>query len=293
MVRRRRAVMEMLRILRFIRFPNNCKIKMNITLLCVLLLPFVQSTAMLIICVLNEKNYLLVYLFYQSQVESRVMMYSIAFFKLVLSHFLYPTVTNLVAFAYSVSCHLCYIYLRSLSSELDKCPPEAFTFKIKNEMLKKRQKIMKLVEKKEEALSTASFIACSATFMACLAHMSQLLAYFSGNLIVIIVQVSFNIGCAVVSTASIFFKAGQIPIEMDKFSRLKRRYIELRSFLALSSSSTSVEISMNVDQVITLSGCDLIMYRKSTILTFLGTILTYGLLFLGINFETDESRLMS
>ncbi|GBN15593.1 hypothetical protein AVEN_88182-1 [Araneus ventricosus] len=123
--------------------------------------------------------------------------------------------------------------------------------------------------------------------------MSQLLAYLTGNTVVITVQVSFAIGCAVVSTASIFFKAGQIPIEMDKFSRLMRRHIELRSFLALSSSETGAEISLNVDQVITLSGCDLIIYRKTTILTFLGTILTYGLLFLGINFETDESRRMS
>ncbi|GBO28108.1 hypothetical protein AVEN_98957-1 [Araneus ventricosus] len=120
------------------------------------------------------------------------MMYSIAFFKLVLSYFLNPTVTNLVAFVYSVSCHLCYRSLRRLSSELDKCPPEAFTFKMQIEMLKRRQKIIKLVEKIEETLSTASFIACSANFMACLAHMSQLLEYFSGNPIVIIVQVSFS-----------------------------------------------------------------------------------------------------
>ncbi|KAF8788164.1 hypothetical protein HNY73_009695 [Argiope bruennichi] len=168
---------------------------------------------------------------------------------------------------------------------MEKISPATFTFKVEMELLKKRHRIIDMLEMIEATLSTASFLTCAANFIACLTNLSHLLIYLSENKAITVINISLISGSAVVSTMSIFWNAGQIPIEMEKFSRLMRRRIEERSFLECNSLGIRTERSAVDEHVFVLSGHNLIYYRKSTILTLVGTILTYGLLILSIEFK--------
>ncbi|KAF8788168.1 hypothetical protein HNY73_009699 [Argiope bruennichi] len=143
-----------------------------------------------------------------------------------------------------------------------------------------------MLEMIEATLSTASVLTCAANFVALLTNMCQLLMYLSESKAITLIDISFISGSAVVSTVSILLNAGKIPIEMEKISRLMQRRLEQRSLLEMNSKDVLSESSTKNEQVFVLSGSDFIHYRKSTILTCLGTILTYGLLILSIELKT-------
>ncbi|KAF8788160.1 hypothetical protein HNY73_009692 [Argiope bruennichi] len=288
MAPKKQALMDLLKIIQLQSYKNS-KSKLNAVLCCVLVLPFIYAFSILATHLLLEQKYLFEFYCYGFQIKNEVAVYSIAFIKLFTFYLLYPTLTNLIAVAYSASCCLCTRFLQQLFSELENTSPKALTLKVEMELLKKRHRIIDMLEMIEATLSTASFLTCAANFVACLTNMSQLLMYLSESKAITLIDISFISGSAVVSTVLIFLNAGEIPIEMEKFSRLMQRRLEQRSLLEVNSKGIRSDCSRKDEQVFVLSGSDFISYRKSTILTWLGTILTYGLLILSIELKTDLS----
>ncbi|GBN38402.1 hypothetical protein AVEN_111979-1 [Araneus ventricosus] len=289
MTRKKQELTNLIKMLQMM-CPEDLINKTNVAIYCIFVLPFVYAFSMLTAHEVLGQKYVYKYFSYGFESENKIMKYSVGFYKLFTFYLLHPTLANLITVVYSTSCCVCCRFLNILTSELEMISPDRFTLKVEMEILKKRHHIFDMLEMIETSLSTASFLTCTAHFLACLSNLSQLLMYLPGNKTLTILAVSFISGSAVVSTAFIFLNAGQIPIEMEKFSRLLRRRIEQRSFLGLDSLKVRSERSVTDEQVFVLSGCDLIYYRKSTLLSLLGTILTYGLLILSIEFQTDFSK---
>ncbi|KAF8788150.1 hypothetical protein HNY73_009683 [Argiope bruennichi] len=289
MNRRKQEFTNLLKMLQLICLKRRIN-KINAVVCSVLFLPFLFAFLMTLTHGLMKEKYLSKRFFYGFEFKSHIIMYSATFCKLFSLYLLYPTLTNLIAVAYSTSCYLCCGLLQQLYSEIEKCDPKALNYRVMTEMLKKRHQIISMLEMIETTLSTASFLVCIANFLACLSGLSLLLIYLTENTAMTIIQISFMSGSALLSTISIFLNAGQIPIEMERFSHLMRRRIEERFFLGLKSLYVPSDLPMADEKAFLLSGCDFIYYKKGTILSLLGTILTYGLLLLGIEFKHDFKK---
>ncbi|GBO22287.1 hypothetical protein AVEN_176553-1 [Araneus ventricosus] len=172
---------------------------------------------------------------------------------------------------------------------MKKCSSKAFTSSVQVEFLKKRLRIVSVLEEIEEVFSKSTFIVCTANFTACMANLAQILVYASENTALTLLEVFFISSITVASMVSIFFSAGKISVEMQRFSAIARRHFEHRVILGLSREDTGAR-SLFLDGKFTMSGCQLILYKRSTILTVLGTILTYGLLILNLDLETNSKN---
>ncbi|GFY48578.1 uncharacterized protein TNIN_474961 [Trichonephila inaurata madagascariensis] len=91
-----------------------------------------------------------------------------------------------------------------------------------------------------------------------------------------------------ISLSAIFVIAGQVPIEMENFTNEFLKKLERNFFLELSQDNTRVLEWLLKKPDLVLSGCKVINYRRSSVLTALGTILTYGLLV--VNMEVRNTK---
>ncbi|GFT54264.1 uncharacterized protein NPIL_631911 [Nephila pilipes] len=83
-----------------------------------------------------------------------------------------------------------------------------------------------------------------------------------------------------------FWIPGEVPIEMDNFNQVMRKKFELRAASGIISDNSAVERAVCDEKVIVLSGCSLIYFTKESVLSVLGTILTYGLLIIGLDLRS-------
>ncbi|GFT33481.1 uncharacterized protein NPIL_668811 [Nephila pilipes] len=209
-------------------------------------------------------------------------MYMIACYKYFMYCLLFPTLPNLVSITYCVSCQICCKYIRQLCIKAENCSPKMFTPGKQIGFLKDRKQITKLAEEIQAVFSQTSFIICMANFMSCLSSLSQIIFYISQNVAPTIIEILFILSSALASMLSIFYNAGQIPKEMKRFSQILRALHEDRILSGIVQENSLVEKLILDENIFVLSGCDLIFFTRSGILTVLGTILTYGLLILFI-----------
>ncbi|GBN09597.1 hypothetical protein AVEN_178733-1 [Araneus ventricosus] len=155
------------------------------------------------------------------------------------------------------------------------------------EILKRRLRVVKILEETQGIFSTATFVICTANFTSCLTDLSQIILYASQNIGVTIISVLFGSTSAVASLACIFLCAGQVPIEMKRISTITRRLFEQKAIWGIAEENAVVERLMLNEEECTLSGCELIFFKKSTVLTLIGTILTYGLLIFSMDLKVD------
>ncbi|KAF8776857.1 hypothetical protein HNY73_013799 [Argiope bruennichi] len=172
---------------------------------------------------------------------------------------------------------------------MKKCSSKAFTSSMQVDFLEKRLRIVSVLEEIQEIFSVPIFIICTANFVACIANLAQIVVYASKNAAPTVVEVVFMSSNTVASMLCIFCSAGQVPTEMQKFSATARRHLEQRAILGMIRENLVIERLM-LDETFTMSGCELIFYKKSTILTILGTILTYGLLILSIDLNAASKN---
>ncbi|GFU26397.1 uncharacterized protein TNCV_2507151 [Trichonephila clavipes] len=73
-----------------------------------------------------------------------------------------------------------------------------------------------------------------------------------------------------------FWIPGEVPIEMERFSQAARKKYELRAYFGIGSENPSVERALCENKAFVLSGFNLVYFKKESVLTVMGTILTYG-----------------
>ncbi|GBO13120.1 hypothetical protein AVEN_223539-1 [Araneus ventricosus] len=172
---------------------------------------------------------------------------------------------------------------------MKECSSEVFTSSVQIEFLKRRLRIVTVLEEIQEVFSKSTFMVCTANFTACMANLAQILVYASESAAMTLLEVSSISSITVASMVSIFFSAGKVPVEMQRFSAIARRHFEQRVILGMRSEMAGAERLM-LHETFTMSGCELIFYKRSTVLTVLGTILTYGLLILNLDLKTDSNN---
>ncbi|GFY64514.1 uncharacterized protein TNIN_14301 [Trichonephila inaurata madagascariensis] len=121
--------------------------------------------------------------------------------------------------------------------------------------------------------------------MSVFSNIGEVLFYSPKTGVLIAVEVLFISISTLVSLLSIFYCAGRIPLEMDFFSRTIQKQFQKRALLGVVEENTSVERLLLQEKTFVLSGCEMIHFTRSGILTILGAISTYGLLVLSVDLK--------
>ncbi|GFY80142.1 uncharacterized protein TNIN_201611 [Trichonephila inaurata madagascariensis] len=265
--------------------PLEWTLKMNIAIICICCLPFTYAFMVVLANINSSDDFMFKFLCYGIVVENKTFKYLIAYYKCLLYYILHPTLTNVVSLTYCIFCLICSTFLQNLSSDIQKCPPMEFSTKVQIGFLKSRYRIIAVLEEIQAVFSKASLVICIGNFMACFSNLGEVLYYSPKTAFLTAVEVMFISTSTLVSLLSIFYCAGRIPLEMNAFSRVMQKQFEKRTFLGVIEENTSVERLLFQEKIFVLSGCEMIHFTRSGILTILGAILTYGLLILSVDLK--------
>ncbi|GFT59423.1 uncharacterized protein NPIL_426511 [Nephila pilipes] len=168
------------------------------------------------------------------------------------------------------------------------CPALKFSTQKQIDFLKQRSRILKVLEEIQAVFSKASLVICVGNFMTCFSNLGELLFYSPKSVALTIIEVVFIFASTVMSLLSIFYTAGQVPLEMNTSSRMSRKLCEKRAFLGIVEESASLERLLLHEETFLLSGYEMIYFTRNGILTILGTILTYGLLVVSVDLKNEN-----
>ncbi|GFQ99233.1 uncharacterized protein TNCT_701311 [Trichonephila clavata] len=284
MTRQRETLTNLIKVLR-VKNPLDQEKNLNFLIICLLCLPFTYAFTMVMFYAMSEQDFMFDFFTYGIAIEDKAMKYVIAYYKYLMYYFLYLTLPNLVTTTYVVSCRTCSESIQQLSLKGENCSPKAFTSRVQIGFMKDRKYIMKLVEEIQTVFSRASFFICMTNFMSCLSNLGQIIFYLTQNVAPTLIEILFISFSALTSMLSIFYYAGQIPIEMKRLTQVLKNKFEDRVLLGTDQDNSIVERLLIEENTFVMSGCDLIFFTRNGILPVLGTILTYGLLILSLDLK--------
>lgn len=260
--------------------PSSTKRKMeNLCLWYVCTTPILYSIFMLILVLSHPGPYYM----YNYAIQNIYLKGMSSFISSFLSTFLYPTLSNLISLIFCSVCLRCCEYTRRLTFQIEICPPENFDLQTQVDLLKKQSRMEDAILRRfQNVYSSPSFLVYVAQFCAC----GNLLGWVVTstdrfNDVVSMSSVVFYAVNSVGSLSASLWIAGGIAIEMKKFrDAFGEKTHKRRLMLVPYSNEASFEEGLNRMANFALSGCDILYYRRSSILTVVGAILTYTLLLL-------------
>ncbi|GBO31031.1 hypothetical protein AVEN_38044-1 [Araneus ventricosus] len=95
-------------------------------------------------------------------------------------------------------------------------------------------------------------------------------------------DLTLNLINVVIPLILMFWIPEQIPLEMEDLNKIIRCKYEMRASSGTVSENSTVEKLLLEKKIFVVSGCHLIFFRRSNILSVLGSALTYGLLLIGL-----------
>ncbi|KAG8199764.1 hypothetical protein JTE90_000857 [Oedothorax gibbosus] len=87
-----------------------------------------------------------------------------------------------------------------------------------------------------------------------------------------------------------FWVAGGIPLQIKQFRKAFTEKSKERALLGFALELTVPEKIQTENEDFELSGCGLLFFRRSSILGVIGSILTYGLLVMGIEIRQENQH---
>ncbi|GFU13517.1 uncharacterized protein NPIL_435251 [Nephila pilipes] len=268
-----------------LNYPPEKSKCLKVLLICILCFPFIYAFTMVTLYARFGPDYIFKFFCYGMEAEDKNKMYVIAWYKYFMYCLLFPTLPNLLSLTYSVSCRICCKYIRQLCIKVENCSPKIFTPRMQIGFVKDRKQITKLAEEIQTVFSETSFIVCMANFMSCLSSLSVIIFYVAQNVVPNIIEILLILSSALTSMLSLFYNAGQIPIEMKRFSQILRDLHENRVLSGIVQENSLVERLILDESTFIMSGCNIIFFTRNGILTILGAILTYGLLIVSVDLQ--------
>ncbi|KAF8788162.1 hypothetical protein HNY73_009693 [Argiope bruennichi] len=257
--------------------------KINVLAGCILASPLIYSLATLLAYAIERDETGFRFFFYGFPVTDKVLKCFILFWKSFVYYFLFPTYSNSFILIFCVIFYGLSLHIRNLSQELERCPPKDFTTAIQIKYLDCRKEIIKMLEELQTHFSSVSFIACGGHFSYCFAVLTQILLYsFNENSVTYHFDSTMNLVFVGVPLVLMFWIPEQIPLEMENLNKIICSKYEVRASSGIVSECPTIEKLMLEEKIFVVSGCSMISFRRRHILSILGTVLTYGLLVMGL-----------
>ncbi|GBN26855.1 hypothetical protein AVEN_162506-1 [Araneus ventricosus] len=203
----------------------------------------------------------------------------------ILHSFIYPTYPNLVSLLYSSLClHVCR-KLSLITDDIESCSAEEFTISRQRDILGREAQIERLVLFIQKIFSAPSFLIATAQFSACTSIFGAFIVdskiytqdYVVLNQLVVVFLSSSG------GLLACLWAAGGLPIEEDRFKDTFRRKTKQRLQLVNGKNERYIQNQILEKPTFVLSGCEIIYFRRSSILSLAGTVLTYTILLISKN----------
>ncbi|GIY02592.1 uncharacterized protein CDAR_292021 [Caerostris darwini] len=191
---------------------------------------------------------------------------------------------NLLTLLYCSLCLYCSSSINSLADKVARYSPEEFVPFLQLDILRRKVKIDALLHDIQNMFSKPSLLLMMANYISCIYCLGLLLIFYD-------IHIQLLLVCAIhfICIVSVLWSAGTVPVALNKLQEV----FQAKTHSRLLSVRTSDELQMIlikkefIDKTnFALSGWDIVLYKKSTILAFVGTLLTYSLLTTDFMFKT-------
>ncbi|GFY46998.1 uncharacterized protein TNIN_11311 [Trichonephila inaurata madagascariensis] len=223
------------------------------------------------------------FFFYGYDLEIGWLITILGMLKFFLNYILYPSTTNIVVLFYISLCWHCSMFINNLANETARYTPEEFKRHKQLDILKNKAKIGKVLQNIQTIFSLPMFLIIVANFLICSSILagSLIKIKFDEDNIVFIFYFLNAILCVVTSV----WVAGSIPIAISRFKEVFHQTTHDRLLYHHTTEELHLKTDLFHEPDFVLTGCNIISYRRSTILALIGTLLTYTVLVL----STHES----
>ncbi|GIY51976.1 uncharacterized protein CDAR_251781 [Caerostris darwini] len=201
--------------------------------------------------------------------------------KILLYTLVFPTFLNIVALLYCLICLRIRELMKKLTRELTQCSTETFVILKRAEILKRKSSIDDILDVIQDIFSLPTFIIVVANLLNCFSVLSEYLDNYSmllsggiSKMIECTLYTVNSLGCLI----AVLWIAGDIPVEECKFKRTLQKKINTRLLFAGNSEKFKSEKLLLLKQDFVFTGLDILSYRRSSIFTLFGALMTYTVL---------------
>ncbi|KAF8794505.1 hypothetical protein HNY73_002480 [Argiope bruennichi] len=203
------------------------------------------------------------------------------FMKTLLTNSVYPTWTNLIIQVYCQFCHRISTTISDFVTEIDSCSPQKFTISKQADILKRESRAHQAVLCIQSIFSVTSFLVCTAHFCASITVLTALIVPQNDSSYITACAFGLYFLNSSGGLLACLWIAGGPSKNANKFKEsFERKIRERKLYLEKTNRRCCVE-SLNGLSDYTLSGCDIIYFRRNSILALSGTLLTYTFLLIG------------
>lgn len=190
---------------------------------------------------------------------------------------IYPVLSDMLVCQYCTLCIMCTKSIFSLRCEIERCTIYAFDIPKQVDILKRESRILDLLLNFQTVFSTPSFLMFATHYCVCSSMLGWIVLgehVSDTKFLLTLLYFANSLACLFVFV----WVPGQLPIEMDKFKEVFRRKSRQRWMLLRIAEEDVFGKAFIEKPTLTFSGCDIITFRRNSILAIIGTILTYTLL---------------
>ncbi|GFU47387.1 uncharacterized protein NPIL_82401 [Nephila pilipes] len=259
------------------RFPlRNRDLKLNLFTFTLCSMPAIYSVSIILTC---NKRWTAKYHAYGYEVEQPIAQMLLIGIKTFLNALVYPTFTNLVALVFCALCQRCCLLIKSLTQDILRISPNAFGPSAQMEILRRQTKINNILESIQEIFSLPSFFIFATHFMSCANIIGWLLCFdlasYKPHMFTQSIFFGVNaFGCLV----AILWIVGGLPVQMQKLKEAFYKKAHLRLLILGNLEEPQLKREFFDMPEFVFTGCEVISFRRRTILAFFGTLLTYTVL---------------
>lgn len=282
--KKRKSLMNLLRNLQTMSISVESNWKFNFSFCVICTMPFLYAVLYSITTGIERFARQFTFYTYHKYITDKNIRCTVIFLKGFLLTFLYPAFTNLVTLTFCRSCHQCCSRLKNLSDKIQKCPLKNFTYVSQIEILSLNTRNVNLLNEIQRVFSLPLLLLCIGGFSTSCSIIGSFVLYEIKDISVLMGADSvYATLFSTVPLITIIWIAGRVPIESKKFRDAFCKKMEHRVLLGLDSEGGKLERWMYDLPDFVLTAGDVFRFRRSLILTFVGTMITYTFLLVNTN----------
>ncbi|KAF8787980.1 hypothetical protein HNY73_009523 [Argiope bruennichi] len=194
-------------------------------------------------------------------------------------YMVYPCATNLLALFYITLCLRCSKYIKYLTKEIQRCPPDGFDFSNQLNILTRKAHVDNIILDIQATLSLpVFFIIIANTLMFCSIIGWFLEKSWRSSDHFWKMESSFFVLNSVWCVTSVLWISGGLPIEVSKFKQTFHRKTHARCLVLKTLDEADLKRDLFYDEDSLMMGCDILSYKRSTLFALIGTVFTYTIL---------------
>ncbi|KAF8787383.1 hypothetical protein HNY73_008986 [Argiope bruennichi] len=258
-------------------FPRRI-IKTIVIIICIL--PFLYSASLIAFFEAEDMKLH----FYGFDVKDEWAMLIVTVLKNTIHCILYPCIAHVVALAYCIQCSLFSTGISYLNIEITQCAIENFGIPIQVNILKRKTLIQDILLDIQDIFSVPIFLIIIGNVLMCSSITGWFLIHdWSEAGDVWKIKSAFYVINGFMNLTATLWAASGLNISMNKFKEIFHQKTHKRLLLYDTKEELYLKRDLLEEPDFLLTGCDILSFKRSTILTLLGTLLTYTVLIMNTN----------